>query len=338
MSNKPLRLHVIGAASAAADELCRALEATPELFDAAGSHFSDVDCEGEKLEVAGEERWLAVVDPAKLPAVDVVVLLPGEASSRAQPAARASARLVLDAAGLSFGDAAVPLVLPGVNEDELDEAPASRTLALPAAETALLAPTLLALEAQAGLQSVTVTSLVPASFAGLPGIEQLSQETRALLSGRELQARRFPHRLAFNAIPQVGPVGPTGETTTEARLSRELARLLGRAVPIEVTALLVPIFYGQLHVVRVVTSRPLALEAARTLLRGVEGAKLLDVPAEGVYPMPMLATGDEETLLGRVRVGPSSLTFVLAGDDLRAGLARPMAALLAFAREEGWLS
>jgi aspartate-semialdehyde dehydrogenase len=58
---------------------------------------------------------------------------------------------------------------------------------------------------------------------------------------------------------------------------------------------------------------------ARELLRAAPGVKVLDAPAEGIYPMPMLAVNDDAVLVGRLRARDDGLDLVLAGDNLRLG-------------------
>jgi aspartate-semialdehyde dehydrogenase len=52
--------------------------------------------------------------------------------------------------------------------------------------------------------------------------------------------------------------------------------------------------------------------------------KVLDAPAERVYPMPMLSVHDESALVGRIREDPTQengLDLFVVGDNLRLGAA-----------------
>jgi aspartate-semialdehyde dehydrogenase len=91
---------------------------------------------------------------------------------------------------------------------------------------------------------------------------------------------------------------------------------------VAVTVLRAPLFYGHVAAVAVETDRRLGAVEARELLRRAEGLKLLDAPAEGVYPMPMLGVNDDAVLVGRVREDESrerALELVLSVDNLRKG-------------------
>jgi aspartate-semialdehyde dehydrogenase len=60
--------------------------------------------------------------------------------------------------------------------------------------------------------------------------------------------------------------------------------------------------------------------AARELLRAARAVKVLDLPGEAIYPMPMLAVNDDAVLVGRLRDDPAmapGLSFILAADNLR---------------------
>jgi aspartate-semialdehyde dehydrogenase len=124
-------------------------------------------------------------------------------------------------------------------------------------------------------------------------------------------------------VPQAGGADPDGVGAGELALARELRRLLGRdPPPVSATVWTGPIFHGHSHAVSVRLRRPLAPDEARGLLAKAPGVKVVDSPAEGVYPMPMLAVNDDAVLVGRIRRVPSEergLALLVTGDNLRRG-------------------
>ena len=102
-----------------------------------------------------------------------------------------------------------------------------------------------------------VSTYEPASGAGRAGVAELEREARDLLGLTEPDpAARFPHRLAFNLIPQVGSFGEDGATDEEAGIARDARRVLGDpGLRLTATAVRVPIFYGQAAAVNVTTRR-----------------------------------------------------------------------------------
>jgi aspartate-semialdehyde dehydrogenase len=175
------------------------------------------------------------------------------------------------------------------------------------------------LRAALGIVGAQVTALLGASSAGARGLTELEQTTAQLLSGRELEPSHFPHRLAFNLIPQVGPFSEASGGTLEELSWRAEATLLwgAGAPPLDGTAVLVPVFHGALLSLHLRLAKPATPAEARALLRASPGLKLLDTPGERIYPMPMLVTSDPAILVGRVRASagrPDALELVAALD------------------------
>jgi aspartate-semialdehyde dehydrogenase len=76
--------------------------------------------------------------------------------------------------------------------------------------------------------------------------------------------------------------------------------------------------------VNITTERKLTAEAAREILRKAPGLKVLDDPRANIYPMPMLASGDSFTHVGRIRDDISQengLELFICADNVRKGAA-----------------
>jgi aspartate-semialdehyde dehydrogenase len=171
------------------------------------------------------------------------------------------------------------------------------------------------------LQACAVTSLLGASSAGRAGLSALEQQTADLLSGRDVEVAVFPHRLAYNLIPQVGLplLSGGGFTEEEEGWRKQLARLWQTASPPPLygTAVQSPHFYGCLLSVSLRLRKELSSEELRTLWRAEKGLKVLDDLAERIYPTPQLAAGDAALCVGRVRVVDGAALFVAAFDNVR---------------------
>jgi aspartate-semialdehyde dehydrogenase len=136
---------------------------------------------------------------------------------------------------------------------------------------------------------------------------------------------RFPHRIGFNLIPQVGDFNRSAEwSSEELSWSEEAGRIWSAPQLPQIlgTAFQAPTFYGHLLNVEVqLTSAP-GVEGVRQALKSSAHLKLLDAPMERVYPMPMLASGDPTVHVGRIRElrgWKGGFTFVVAVDNARRG-------------------
>lgn len=326
MAGRPAHLAIVGATGAAGRALLQALEES-DLEVATLRLLATERSAGAELDFRGELRRVEAVDERAFDGLDLALLAVPPAASR-EWGARAWSRgcAVVDLSPAFRLDPEVPLVVPELNPDSVVQFRRRGVVATPGAGAVQLALVLAALEAAAGVERVVVSTCVAVSGAGQRAIEELEQQTRAMMAFQEPpEPVAVPQRVAFNLVPQVGAFEADGSTEEERRLVEETRRLLGAGAPrISATALHVPLFYGISQVVNVRTTRPLSAGAARDALRGARGVKVVDDPAQGVYPMPMLAVNDEAVLVGRIREDASQdrgLDLLVVADNLRRGAA-----------------
>ena len=110
----------------------------------------------------------------------------------------------------------------------------------------------------------------------------------------------------------------------------EVPRLLGSGIKVAATVAWAPWFYSHVVTATVGLGDAANADAVRAALSGAAGVKVVDTPAESVYPMPALATGDEAVLVGRVRpeaIDSHAISLVIAADNVRMTAAHALAAL-----------
>jgi aspartate-semialdehyde dehydrogenase len=340
---RPLTIAVLGATGAVGRAIVQVLE-EQDLPVAWLRLLARTDSAGEEIDFRGDSLEVEEATPAAFRGVDVAFFaVPAAAAREWAPRARAEGcRAVVDASAAFRGDPDVPLVVANVNPQALDGVGAGDRglVAGPEAAALLLATALEPLRKAAGLERVTAVTLHAASGSGEAAVRELESEVADLMNGRVPDPSiESPHRVAFNLVPQVGSFEPGGRTDEEARTAAEVRRVLSEpALPISVASVRVPVFYGHTQLVWLRTRRRLAAEAARDLLRHAPGLKLLDAPAERVYPMPMLAVKDDAVLVGRVREDDSQengLELVVCGDNLRAGAAANAVAVARLLAKKG---
>jgi aspartate-semialdehyde dehydrogenase len=253
----------------------------------------------------------------------VILATPPEVSKTLAPAAQAAGAWVVDASAAFRADPNVPLVHPGLNPGAI-KGMRGRIVTIPSPLTWALVTALEPLRKSFGLDRAEVTAMVATSSGGVRGIEELERQTAELLSGREPEPSRFPHRIGFNLIPQVGEFdAETERTAEELAWSHESARLWGAGAPtIEGIAVQVPTFYGHGFSVFGRLQKQVSADDVREALRTGAGLKVLDSPQEKVYPMPMLITADPTVHVGRVRVSGNTVSFFGMVDNAGRGAAQ----------------
>jgi aspartate-semialdehyde dehydrogenase len=249
----------------------------------------------------------------------VVLAVPAEAARALAPEAQKAGAWVVDTSRAFLSDLSVPLTAAGFRGDGLERPFPGRVVRVPGPVALGLLRTVEPLRAAYGVTEAHVTAMLGAASGGARGLTELEETTAQLLSGRELEPAHFPHRLAFNLVPQVGPFSEASGGTLEELSWRAEATLLwgAGAPPVDGTAVQVPVFHGALLALYLRLGKAATPAEVRERLREAPGVKLLDTPSERVYPMPMLVTADASILVGRVRASAGrgdALELVVAVD------------------------
>ncbi len=335
------RVAVLGAAGAVGREIVAALEERAFPVDELRLLAGERD-QGEHLEFAGADHTVKAASAELFKGVQLAFFSPNSRASRlwASAAAQAGA-IAVDTSSAFRLDAAVPLVVPEVNPDACAGARTRGVVASPSSPAIALALALQPLHRASPVTRAVVTTFQAASGVGRKGVSELEKQIADLMNLREARARVFPHRVAFNVVPQVGTFTERGSTDEEEGIGLELQKLLGApGLRVSATALRVPVYFGHGASANLATERKLTAAEARELLKEAPGVKLLDDPARGIYPMPMLAVGDACAHVGRIRDDASQesgLDLFVCIDNLRKGAALNAVQIAELLRDRGLL-
>jgi aspartate-semialdehyde dehydrogenase len=219
----------------------------------------------------------------------------------------------------------VPLVVAEVNPDAA--ASHKGIVANPNCSSMQMVVALAPIHRAVGIDRIVVSTYQSVSGTGRSAVEELREQSRAVLDGLEPQASVYPHRIAFNVLPQVETFSEGDDYTTEERkMMAETRKILGAGeeLGISATCVRVPVFTGHSQSVNIQTAEDLSPQACRELLSFAAGVTVVDNPAQGVYPMATAAAGQDQVLVGRIRLDPSRercLNLWIVGDNLRKGAA-----------------
>jgi aspartate-semialdehyde dehydrogenase len=279
---------------------------------------------GSELRFRGRAHAVRVPEPEAFTGVQLALFAcSNELSQQWAPVALERGARVVDNSSAFRYQEDVPLVVPEVNGDRLAARP--RLVANPNCSTIQLVVALEPLRRAAGLARVVVATYQSVSGAGAEALERMEREARASLGGADLDGAARPAPLAFNAVPMIDRLEPNGYSREEMKIVWETRKILGLpGLAITATAARVPVRVGHSEAVNVALEQPLTVEEARAAWRAAPGVRLVDDPEKGSYPMPLLAAGSDEVLVGRVRRDlsqPNGLDFWVVGDNLRKGAA-----------------
>ncbi len=282
--------------------------------------------EGEKIRFHGEEVVVRRLTEDSFGDVDIALFSAGGGISRQfVPHAVKAGAVAIDNSSAFRLEPDVPLIVPEVNASDIAGYEERGIIANPNCSTIQMIVALGPIHRAAVIERVRVCTYQSVSGAGQKGIEELSNQTRRLFNSQEVVTEAFPHRIAFNVIPHIDDFRPNGYTGEEMKMIDESRKIMHLPdLPISATCVRIPVFYGHAEAVTVETGRKLTAAEARDILRGAEGVKVLDTPLENVYPMPLLASGDDATFVGRIREDLSherGLEMFVVADNVRKGAA-----------------
>jgi len=290
--------------------------------------FSSERSAGTKLAYEGAEIECRPLSTESIAGIDLVLSSAGGAVSEEwAPRFVEAGAVVVDNTSFWRMHEDVPLVVAEVNPEALEGH--QGIVANPNCSAMQMLVALGPLHRAIGLERIVVSTYQPVSGTGRRAMRELEAQTRALLDGSELPAAEvYPHRIAFNVLPQVETFkGGDDYTTEERKMMAETRKILGAGedeLGISATCVRVPVLKGESESVNVQTREPLSAEECRRLLAAAPGVVVVDAPGDGVYPLATEAAGRDVVLVGRIRRDPShdrALNMWIVGDNLRKGAA-----------------
>jgi aspartate-semialdehyde dehydrogenase len=289
--------------------------------------FASERSAGREIEWNGSTLECRPLGPETIQGLDVVLSSAGGAvSSEWAPKLVEAGAVVVDNTSYWRMHQDVPLVVAGVNPDAA--VGHKGIVANPNCTTMVMMMALAPIHRAVGLERLVVSTYQAVSGTGQRAIEEMKEQSWAILAGEPApEPKVYPHRIAFNVLPQVEAFKDGDDYTTEERkVMAETRKILGvgEEVAISATCARVPVVAGHSESVNVRTAEDLSPDDCRALLADASGVIVVDDPASGTYPMAIDAAGRDEVLVGRIRRDPDeerTLNLWVAGDNLRKGAA-----------------
>ena len=231
--------------------------------------------------------------------------------------------IVVDNSSAFRMDPKVPLVIPEINPDAVDDH--HGILANPNCSTAISLMGLYPLHKAFGLKSFIASTYQAVSGSGAGGLIELDQQSRAWAKDEPLVKDVYPHQIAFNLLPHVDAFLEDGYTKEEMKMLNEGKKILGLDdLRVTCTCVRVPVFRAHSISISAEFEKPVTVEAAKAAIEAFDGADLVDNPANLEYPMPINYSEVVPCGVGRIRkdsVFENGLALWVTGDQLWKGAA-----------------
>lgn len=277
---------------------------------------------GRSVQFAGQTLAVQSVTDAVWSDIDVAFFAASnEASARFAPEAARHGVTVIDKASHFRMDPEVPLIVPEVNGEAIEDA---RIIASPNCSTIQMVVALAPIRRRYGLRRVLVSTYQAVSGTGRDAMTTLAAESREVLAGRPVTPSTYAEPIAFNVLPWCDRFLADDYTGEEWKLTRETQKIFNDTLPVSATAVRVPVQVGHAESVYVETEEPFNLADVKRLLASSPSVKVVDDPQAGQVPTPMDAAGQDLVLVGRIRQDlfePRGLHLFVVADNLRKGAA-----------------
>ena len=280
---------------------------------------------GQALEFNGKPVLVEELTHDSFEGVDIALFSAGGARSEEFcPAAAKAGAVCIDNSSAWRMDREVPLVVPEVNPQAIAGYAKKGIIANPNCSTIQMVVALKPLHDFADIKRIVVSTYQAVSGTGTKAIEELRVQTGELLNGRPIKTEVYPHRIAFNCLPQIDSFCDNGYTKEEMKMANETAKIMGADIKTTATCVRVPVFYGHSESINIETVKKITVAQARELLEDAPGVELADNPVNGEYPMAINAAGEDLVMVGRIREDETvknGLNLWVVADNIRKGAA-----------------
>ncbi|GEL75824.1 aspartate-semialdehyde dehydrogenase [Tenuibacillus multivorans] len=287
---------------------------------------------GKNVVFKGEEVEIKEAKPEAFEGVEIALFSAGGSVSR-QLAHEAVERgaVVIDNTSAFRMDENVPLVVPEVNKEDINEN--NGIIANPNCSTIQMVVALEPLREKFGLNRVIVSTYQSVSGSGNAAVEELKDQSRKMLDGQEPEASILPvkseekhYPIAFNALPQIDVFEDNHYTFEEMKMINETKKIMHQPeLKVAATCVRLPFFYSHAESVYIeVDGDDVSIENLQDALRDQPGIVLEDDIANQVYPTPLSSEGKTDVFVGRIRKDldvPNGFHFWVVSDNLLKGAA-----------------
>ena len=317
------RIAILGATGVVGREITKITEELNVEFETI-KFLSSARSAGTTVTFKGQDYTVEEATHDSFNDIDIVMASAGGATSQKfAPEIVKRGGLIIDNSSAFRMDKDVPLVIAGVNDEDLRKH--KGIIANPNCSTSQLMLVLEPLK-KFGIKRLIVSTYQAVSGAGLAAINELKNDTIANLEGKPFENKCFKKPISFNVIPQIDVFCENGYTKEEMKVVNETRKILhlDENVLISCTAARVPVFNGHSEAVDIEFEEPITPAEARSILENAFGVKVIDNPENFEYPTTRDASGVNPVFVGRIRKNlafNNGISLWCVADNIRIGAA-----------------
>jgi len=170
--------------------------------------------------------------------------------------------------------------------------------------------------------------LQPVSVFDQAGLEELAEESFALLSGENYERKIFPEPIAFNSFPLSEKTAPAGQVWQEGQLEEQIKKILAaKNIKFGLSLVQVPVFHGYSVMLYIELAENREIADIENALKKNRLFKYFPVDSSQLISNRLVA-GKDEIFIGHLRKTldqPLGFWLWMAADNLSASASNALA-------------
>jgi len=325
-SARPVNVAVVGATGAVGHELLQLLHSRNFPLSSLKLLASSRSA-GQTIDFGGSSLVVESLSESSFDGIDIALFSAGSERSRQYaPAAVAAGAVVVDNSSAFRMEHSVPLVIPEVNPQALNEH--QGIIANPNCSTIIMAVPVWALHKESRVRRIVVSTYQAASGAGAAAMRELEQQATDWARQDPLQTSIFGQQYLWNLFSHNTPIDPaTGYNEEELKMVNETRKIFAdNSIAVSATCVRVPTLRAHAMSINLSFELPMDYQNARQILANTAGVELMDDRTQNNFPTPLAASGQDPIMVGRIRADLSQaagtgVELFAAGDQIRKGAA-----------------
>ena len=278
---------------------------------------------GKKISFKGKDYEVHDLEKYDFSKANITFFAAGGKIAEQYAEIAAKSSTVIDNSSFFRMDPDVPLIVPQVNAEQINEMK-KNIVANPNCSTAQLVLVLKPLHDLYKIKRVVVSTYQSVSGGGKAPMDELIEQTKSYLDGNSVQSKNFTKQIAFNIIPHIDVFSDDGYTKEELKMTNETKKILDNNIELTATCVRIPVLVSHSESVNIEFEKPCSLEQIREALDKADGCRVIDKRETGGYTTPIEATGSDETFISRIRedkTKKNSINLWIVSDNLLRGAA-----------------
>ena len=241
----------------------------------------------------------------------------GDTSKHFSPIAASKGCTVIDNSSAFRMDETVPLIVPEVNSEEIQNN--HGIIANPNCSTIQAVVPLKVLDEKYQIKRIVYNTYQAVSGAGKSGVNDLNNGIKGI------EPKKFPYPIFNNCLPHIDVFLDNGYTKEEMKMINETRKILKKPeLKITATTVRVPVINSHSESINVEFEKDFDINELIDLLKNTNGIIVQDDIKNNIYPLATQATGHNEVFVGRIRRDESvesGINFWCVADNIRKGAA-----------------